>query len=295
MKFKKLAYIDCHKIHDEHKATLNSLSIESPVNYEGIPETTQDLAQAIKGCDGVLVSLKVDLNSEVIAAAPELKYIGVCGSSLKRIDLEAAKNQNIEVRNVLEYCDTDTAHFPVLEIANLVRGLGRSIWRERPQSLEGKTLGIIGLGAVGVEVAKLANAFGMRVNYTSRNRKSDIEHDKLSYKKLDNLLAESDFVSLHTPPHQKILYSKHFQSLGQGKILVNTCLGRVFEAEPLQEWLASPSNFAIFDTVALDSFGPLGLKTPNLIASKRAAYKTLESSQRLSAKILENAKSYLKK
>ena len=290
--FKKIALIDCGKISLTGIKKLKELSQELPVELPHPPSSPEELGHLLKDCDALITSLTVDVTEAVIRGNPQLKYIGVCGSSLKRINQEFAVANGVTVKNVLGYCDNDTAHFLIIELCCLVRGLKNHLWRDEPQSLCGKTLGIIGLGAVGLEVAKLANAFGMHVIYYSRSRKPDFENSNLVYKNLDNVLGECDFLSLHTPPKKKILEASHFQLLGTGKILLNTCVGEIFNINDLQGWLEN-GNFSIFDSVAA-SFYPSEIKNfNNMIISDRPAYKTKESYEGLAKKVVEAAQSFL--
>src|SRR5690606_31619937 len=94
----------------------------------------------------------------------------------KRIDLEECKRRNIHITNVSHYCDFETAEAILAYILNFYRKLGSFSNRAGPvRSLRGKSIGIIGMGGVGLELAKLTSGMKMRVSYFSRSRKPEIE------------------------------------------------------------------------------------------------------------------------
>ncbi len=241
--------------------------------------------------DALLIGLKIEITREFLQQHPKLKYIGIRGTSLAKVDLQAAQEFQVEVRNVADYCDQDTAHFVILELASMVRGLKEPHWKKEPVSLEGRTLGLIGLGAVGSHVARLGQAFGMNVVYTSRTPKKNQPYEYVSKKEL---LQRSDFISLHGPAHVEVLSEAEFELLDHSKILINTGLGDVLSLAGLKSWLKDSRNLALFDSIALksSSLDPQNFPS-NLIIRKEEAYKTQQVSERLALRVIENIQSFL--
>lgn len=174
----------------------------------------------------------------------------------------------------------------------LARGLGKYQRRDEPCELNGKTIGIIGLGAVGKQVARLALGFNMNVLYTSHSRKQEWEKKGLRFCKLDYILQNSDIISLHVPKNTVILKDKEFEMINDDAILVDTCLGVVFDIPSFLKWIKKGKNFAIFGYKEELFETVKNLK--NVIGIKNGtAGKTKESRERLSEKVLNNIKNHL--
>jgi len=162
-----------------------------------------------------------------------------------------------------------------------------------PCELFGKTLGIVGLGAVGKQVARLALGFGMKVVYYSRTRELEFERKGLKFMNLHDLIKNSNIISLHVPKDTKIFSKKEFEIIPKGTILVNTCLGKVFGEKDFIDWIEKGDNFAIFDYSVSEEYYKKFKNLKNVIFPKIIAGKTMESKQRLSMKVIENLKSFL--
>lgn len=196
-----------------------------------------------------LVSSRVD--AAVLARLPKLKVIANVGVGVDNIDLDACRARGVVVTNtpdVLTEATADLAFALLLASARRVAegdryvreggaitfGLGFMLGHK----VHGASLGIVGMGRIGKAVARRARGFGMRVFYTQRNRLDETMERALgaTYVTLDQLLAESDFVSIHTPstPETKHLFdAKRLASMKRGAILVNVSRGPIVDEPAL--------------------------------------------------------------
>jgi phosphoglycerate dehydrogenase-like enzyme len=290
-RFQRIALVDCtSKLTPGAQGRLAALSAAPLVVHDGAP-TEAELIRLIADVDCVVAGLAVDFTSRVFDAAPGLRYLGVCGSALRRVDLDAAAARGVKVTNVVAYCDRETAEFCIAALLQLVRGLAGPLWRAEPASVIGKTLGVLGLGAVGREVARLGHALGMRVLYFSPTRRSALEGDHLHYVSRAALLRESDFLSLHTPNHQVALTAADFDALTPGAVLVNTSVGPVLDGHGLASWLARGRGFALFDSVA-GAYSPIR-EHERVVIAERPAYRTSETLAELSRTLVAQLEQFL--
>ena len=212
-----------------------------------------DSAELIRRCAGqeAVIIANRPLPAEVIAASPALRFIDVAFTGIDHIGLDACRAQGITVSNAANYSN-DT-------VAELVIGMALSLLRFLPEAeravrgggtsaglmgreISGKTVGIIGLGRIGLRTARLFRAFGAQVVYTSRTRKPDAEAEGMRFLPLGELMAESDIVSLHTPntPETRGLISRElllrmkptalFINCARGPIVDNRALADVLNA-----------------------------------------------------------------
>ncbi len=199
--------------------------------------------------EAILVRSKTKCTKEFIDEMPELKLIIRGGVGMDNIDVAYAKEKGIEVRNTPEASSVAVAEVAMalmLAVSNRIlfchEGMCMGEWRKKEvnrRELFNKTLGLIGMGRIGTEVAKRALAFGMKtIAYDKYVKKSDFAE----MKSLDELLAEADYVSLHTPLTDETngMVGKDFISkMKDGAILVNTCRGKCVIEEDIVEGLES--------------------------------------------------------
>ena len=203
-------------------ATLGDVSFEpferlgEFVKYDN--STPQEALERVKDVEVLLIN-KVLVNKELIDAAENLKLICISATGVNNIDVEYAASKGIPVRNVVGYSTDSVAQTSFMHILSLVGGCpyfnhsvksgeySRSGMFTDPKwnwwELAGKTIGIIGMGNIGQKVAGIAEAFGMKVCYYSTSGTSHCkEYQSLP---LEQLLAESDIVSIHAPLNDKTL------------------------------------------------------------------------------------------
>lgn len=290
-KFSKISVIDIIGISDDVKNKIQQFS-ESPVVFPNTDsENDEQIIERIGDADAVLGSWKSTINERILNSCPSIKYIGICGTSMANIRIEEVKKRGISITNVTDYGDEATAEYIFAQLLTLARGFGEYRWKDGPCELNGKTIGIVGLGAVGQQVARLALGFNMKVLYFSRSRNPEWEKKGLQYTDFDNLLKSVDIISLHVPKNTVVLNEKEFNMISKGTILVDTCLGIVFDIEAFKQWNSRGFNLTIFDYKQELYEQVKGLK--NVIGVNGAAGRTMESKERLSNKALKNITDYL--
>ena len=198
------------------------------------------VASRIGLCD-VLMTSKCQITREIMANAPNLKYIGLTATGYNNVDVKAAADLGIAVTNVPSYATDAVAQHTmalILEITNNVGLHNRSVqegewtsskyfcyWKKPVTLLAGKSIGIIGYGEIGKKVAELAKAFGMTVNIYSRDPEAAIK---------------SDYVSLHcplTPENEKMVNTQFLVNMKPGTVLINTARGGLVDERALADAL----------------------------------------------------------
>jgi len=218
--------------------------------------TEVEMKNFVKGADAILCLIVDRIDKEVInAAGSNLKIIANYGVGFDNIDVEYSKSKGIMVANTpSELSSRAVAEFTfglifallkrIVEGDEFARRGDMGGWKPEiflGENLEGKTLGIIGLGRIGSLVAQIARAFGLRVVYNKRNRDLEAEKRyKLEYMSFENLLRESDIVSLHiplTPETKHLINSRTLELMKDDAYLINTSRGGVVDEVALVEYL----------------------------------------------------------
>lgn len=217
--------------------------------------TEEEQVKMVPEYDVLLSIFSVVVSREVIDAGKKLKMISNFGVGFNNIDVLYAKSKGITVTNTpLSVCNPTAEHAMALMLAvsrrigecNItVRAQKESVWgtmRNLGHTLEGKTLGIIGMGRIGRNVAKKAEAFGMKIVYSNRN--TEVE----GYKKLDmeSLLKVSDVVSIHVPLNsdtQYLIGKREFSLMKPTAIFINTARGQIVDEKALVAQLEAGKLF----------------------------------------------------
>lgn len=256
----------------------------------------EDTAARIADADIVLTN-KVILNRELIQNAKNLKYIGVLATGYNVVDTAAARECNVIVTNIPAYSTDSVAQMVFALLLEICHHVGHHSERVRAGAwsvcpdfcfwdyplieLAGKTMGIIGYGRIGHRVAEIARCFGMRVIAWTRTPR---DPECVS---LDELLAQSDVISLHCPlfPETKNLIRREtIEKMKDGVIIINTSRGLVVNDADLRDALLSGKVYAAGADVA--SVEPLPTDNPlmgleNMFYTPHIAWATYEARCRL--------------
>ena len=215
------------------------------------PLDRQKLLRRIAGQEGLLCTITDRIDAEVLDRAPALKVIANYGVGFEHIDVDAATRRGIPVTNtpgVLTETTADLAFALILATARRVVAGDQRVRQGKfkywapllflGQEVNGKTLGIIGMGRIGQAVARRAAGFGMKLLYHSRTRLSPAEEQELgaSFQPLETLLREADFVTLHVPltPHTRhLIGSRELELMKNSAYLINTARGPVVDEAAL--------------------------------------------------------------
>lgn len=197
----------------------------------------------------VLVVANMPLRGGVIAAAKNLKFISVAFTGFDHIDLEQCKKQGIKVSNAAGYSTRSVAELAFGLMIGLLRSLvpldgmarqGGTKQGYRQSDLSGKTLGVLGTGAIGAAVAELGLAFGCKVIAYNRSEKLELVQKGVQYLPLKSVLQQSDIVTLHTPltdDTKHLINTERLRLMKPTSILINTAVGPVVDNEALAKAL----------------------------------------------------------
>lgn len=255
--------------------------------------------------DIALVTPWEKIDTEYLNACPNLKYIGLCGTSTANIDLTELEKRGIAFTNMHSgKPDTNAveaggkesvAEFFFMQLVRLARGVGEYQWKKgESHQLKGLSLGIIGLGAVGKGIAHMALAYKMKVAYYSPHRKQGWEDRGVEYKDKDELLKSSDIVVLCSTTNVEVMEKTEFGLLRPESILVQACGGSPFDKPAFYDWIAKEGNFAIFDMSTNEANYQLYKDLPGVIFSEEVAGDTYESNLARGRRALRHLQDFLK-
>lgn len=270
----------------------------------------EDLTVQRIGDSEIILLNKVAITENVIARCPQLKLICVLATGYNVVDCKAAAARGIPVCNVPGYGTDAVAQFTfalLLELCHRVGLHSDSVhngdwsacpdfcyWKTPQMELAGKTMGIIGYGAIGQAVANISRAFGMKVLAYSRTH-----HPEHTYVDLDTLLANSDVISLHCPlfaENTGMINSETIAKMKDGAILLNTARGALIDEAAVAEALKSgklrgmAADVVCHEPIPTDS--PL-LTAPNCILTPHMAWAPVESRQRILDATVQNIRTFL--
>jgi D-3-phosphoglycerate dehydrogenase len=279
--------------------------------------TMEDLKEEIKDYDGIVVRSRTKLTADILENANNLKVIGRAGVGLDNIDLNKAKELNIQVLNTPEAPSVSVAELALglmftltRKISDADRTMHQSEWNKSQylgSTLKGKKLGLIGFGNIAKELAKMALALGMKVGVYSRFSKGQVAIDEAKdigceiYKTVENVLKESHFISLHlpaTPQTEKIINEPKLKLMNKNAVLINTARGKLIDENAL---VAALKNKEIAGA-ALDVYREEPLKDmnlincrDNLILTPHIGSQTIETQVDAATMIAEKIVDFLKK
>lgn len=288
----------------------------SPINslgsYNGYPTSTPEEALARVADADVIIINKVKVTAALMDAAPKLKLICEAATGVNNIDLEAAAERGIPVKNVAGYSTDAVVQTTFMHILNL---LGRGAYFDnvvksgkysslpifcdpKPYvDIAGKTIGIIGMGNIGSRVARVAEAFGMNVVYYSTSGTGHCtDYQCLS---IEQLLKVSDVVSIHAPLNERtknLIGAAELKMMKPSSILVNLGRGCIVDesalADAINAGTIAGAGFDVFEHEPLQSTSPLlSVKYPGRLSlSPHIAWASEDSMVRLINGIAQNIK-----
>lgn len=273
----------------------------------------EDVLERAKGGEAILTN-KVAITADHMAALPDLKYIGVLATGYNIIDIAAAKERGIVVTNIPAYSTPSVAQMVfahILNITNRVQHYTDEIregkwtnsddfcfWDTPLIELLGKKIGLIGLGQTGYNTARLAIGFGMKVwAYTSKSRLQ--LPPEIRKAELNQLFRECDIVSLHCPlteATRNLVNAERLTMMKPTAIVINTARGPLVNEQDLADALNSGKIYAagvdVLSTEPPRADNPL-LKARNCFITPHIAWATSAARERLQTILLENMKAYL--
>jgi glycerate dehydrogenase len=278
--------------------------------YDRTAET--EIVSRSVDADAVLIN-KVSLSADAIVQLPKLKYIGVTATGTNIVDLAVARERNIVVTNVPGYGTQSVAQLVFAHLLNLAQRVGDHAalvragrWASSPDwcfwdtpqiEIAGLTMGILGFGAIGREVAKIADAFGMKVIATNRSKTKHPDYVRMV--DVDTLFQTSDVVSLHcplTPETRQIVNRNRLETMKPSAFLINTGRGQLVGEQALADALAANKLAgAGLDVLSVEpppTDHPL-VNAPNCFISPHIAWATKSARTRLLEATIENLMAFL--
>jgi D-3-phosphoglycerate dehydrogenase len=294
----------CDKTESEAIARMRAAGLTVDTNFEITPE---ELPNVLPAYDGMVVRSRTKVRQPLIDVCPNLKIIVRGGVGLDTIDVEHARSKGITVKNTPKASSASVAELAIGYMFLLARSLYKASatmkaekWEKKAfegDEIGGKTLGLIGIGNIGKEVAKRATAMGMTVLAYDPYVK---EADYVKLVALDELLAQSDYISLHLPKTKEsanMVDKAQFDKMKTGVRLINCSRGGIVNEEALYGALTSGKVAgAALDVYAVEPPTDWKLaKLDNVICSPHIGAQTKEAQGRVAAEVADILIEFAKK
>lgn len=280
------------------------------VVYPDRREDEATLVGRMEDAEVVIVS-NIRLSQEVLSQCPKLKFLNVAFTGLDHIALDYCRQSGIEVRNAAGYATEAVAELAVGMMLDLYRritpfdSVSRALGTRRNilgRELCGKTVGIVGTGAIGIRTIELLKVFGCKVIAYSRTKKAEVEKMGVEYVPLAELMQRSDIISLHTPltAETKGLISREMLALCRPcAVVINTARGAIVDTEAVCEML-NTDRLAGYATDVYESEPPIDSASPlleakNTLLLPHVAFATRESFDARIDIVLAHLDEYLAK
>ena len=305
----RVVVVNAGKMNYDHALDFSVLSSDVQV-YDN--STNEELIERIQGAR-VVVTKELPVNAELLSQFPDtVKLIVEAGTGYNNIDLNAAKARGITVCNIPAYSTERVAHTVIMMILNFASTMQKQIGmlakgdrsnftkylQVSHTEVNGKTLGVVGAGHIGMEVIKVAKALGMNILVHTRTPKAD--GDGVRYVSLDELLENSDYITLHCPLNDQTKYMINKETIAKMKpsaVIVNTGRGPLINEADLCEALAAKriagAGLDVQEVEPPAEDSPL-YTLDNIIITPHMGWKGLETRQRLVGIIRDNVQAFFK-
>ena len=305
----RVVVVNAGKMNYDHALDFSILSNDVQV-YED--STNAELIERIQGAR-VVVTKELPVSADLLSQFPDtVELIVEAGTGYNNIDLDAAKKKGITVCNIPAYSTERVAHTVIMMILNFASTMQQQIGmlakgdrsnftkylQVSHTEVNGKTLGVVGAGHIGMEVIKVAKALGMNILVHTRTPKAD--GDGIRYVSLDELLENSDYISLHCPLNDQTKHLINKETIGKMKpnaVIVNTGRGPLINEKDLCEALAAKriagAGLDVQEVEPPAEDSPL-YTLDNVIITPHMGWKGLETRQRLVGIIRDNVQAFLK-
>ena len=277
--------------------------VEAGHAFEAYPRDTDPQVQLRRAADADVIMLaNMPLTGEVISGCKNLKFIDVAFTGVDHVDLAAAKAKDVVVSNAAGYSTQAVAELSLCMMLSLLRKRCRNGGTKDGlvgSELRGKTVGIVGAGAIGTRTAQLCAAFGCEVLAYKRHVKGD-EPGFMTFVSLDELLSRSDIVSLHCPLNDEsrgMINGETIAKMKEGALLINAARGPVVDSRALADALNSGRlGGAGIDVFEMEPPVPRDhplLHARNTIVTPHVAFATAESMEERCRIVFDNLKAWM--
>ena len=305
----RVVVVNASKMNYDHALDFSVLSSDVQVYDDS---TNEELIERIQGAR-VVVTKELPVGADLLSQFPDtVKLIVEAGTGYNNIDLNVAKERGITVCNIPAYSTERVAHTVIMMILNFASTMQKQIGmlakgdrsnftkylQVSHTEVNGKTLGVVGAGHIGMEVIKVAKALGMNILVHTRTPKAD--GDGIRYVSLDELLEHSDYITLHCPLNDQTKYMINKDAISKMKpsaVIVNTGRGPLINEADLCEALAAKriagAGLDVQEVEPPAEDSPL-YTLDNVIITPHMGWKGLETRQRLVGIIRDNVQAFFK-
>jgi len=284
--------------------------------FEGVDNAIprELLLSKVRDVDGLLPLLTETIDAEVMDAGGKLRVISNYAVGFNNIDIDAATERGIYVTNtpgILTDTTADCAFALLMAAARRIPEADRHVRAKRwihawgpsmfiGSDVNGKTLGVVGLGRIGSAVAKRARGFNMKIIYNDASRREDLESELgVIYKSLDELLSESDFLSMHVPlteDTRHMIGEEQLSKMKRTAFLINTSRGPVVDEnalyKALRDGVIAGAGLDVFEGEPIDPDSPL-LQLDNVVLTPHIASASVETRTKMAVTAAINLVSVL--
>jgi len=275
--------------------------------YDSVTTDTDELIRRAEDAE-VLIIANHPLPGEVIRADENLKLISVAFVGIDHVDTDACKEKGVLISNTGGYCNDAVAELAVglaldclrnISAGNAAVQAGEGKAGLQGHELAGKTVGIVGTGAIGCRTAEIFKAFGCKLIGYSRSERPEAKALGLEYMPLEDVMAKADIVSVHTPltpATRGLIGEKEIGAMKEGAILINTSRGPVVDTDALAAALCAGKIKCGTDVFEKDPPLPDGhplLGCPNVVCTPHVGFDTRESIDRRAEMVFENITSWM--
>ena len=306
----KIVLMEPLGISDETLASLSSELTGAGHTFDAYNTVTTDTQELIRraGDADVLMIANHSLPGEVIRADGNLKMVSVAFVGIDHVDVAACREKDVLISNTGGYCNDAVAELAVGLTLDCLRNItacdaavqaGEGKNKLQGHELSGKTVGIVGTGAIGCRTAEIFKAFGCKLIGYSRGEREQAKALGLEYKSLPEVMSEADIVSVHTPltPETRGLIGEaEIGGMKPGAILINTSRGPVVDTAALATALRENRIKAGIDVYEKDPPLPENhplLGAPNLVCTPHVGFDTRESIDRRAVMAFENVTAWM--
>ena len=305
----RVVVVNASKMNYDHALDFSVLSSDVQVYDDS---TNEELIERIQGAR-VVVTKELPVGADLLSQFPDtVKLIVEAGTGYNNIDLNAAKERGITVCNIPAYSTERVAHTVIMMILNFASTMQKQIGmlakgdrsnftkylQVSHTEVNGKTLGVVGAGHIGMEVIKVAKVLGMNILVHTRTPKA--VGDGVRYVSLDELLENSDYITLHCPLNEQTKYMINKEAISKMKpsaVIVNTGRGPLINEADLCEALAAKriagAGLDVQEVEPPAEDSPL-YTLDNVIITPHMGWKGLETRQRLVGIIRDNVQAFFK-
>ena len=294
--FNKIVIVEPVLITDEGKGELKKCC-KKLVSFDKdiVGDYDAEVIKRIGDGDSILVSYKTQISRNVIEQCKNLKHVALCcsfyGKEFAKVDIDALEERKISYSHLAGHGDNGVVEFTVTQVVNLIHGFYGKQWKKETLDLTNIKIGVLGLGNLGSKIARAFRFFGSEVYYHSKTRKKDLEKELgITYLELDEFLKTVDVISINLNRDVCLIGGDNLKKFGNGKIIVNSSIGKCYEEKSLRRWLRNKTNFYVCDSSSDNSEIADLLKLDNVIYTDDIVGDTKQCFERATNQIINNVK-----